>query len=321
MGRRLDHYRFKTRAIAEQRPDEPSDKKSKPPERLLTWTEACDIWPPLSVFAVFNWIGGVWFYLWRRAPGVRFLVEVGGAAIIVAGAYGLYAELQQRDIDRVTRHATLMTQMAELATNQGRDAVDPAIRRILETLVDEKASLDGFALPGVNIAGADLVGASLRGANLNGAILGGPTPAGGDEIVFIVDVLNTIEAMLSGTEWDSADLIPSNLMGANLTGANLSLANLKQASLYSVKLGEAKLLGTDLTGADLTGANLTRANLTGAELTLADLMGANLTGVNLTASLGLTQEELERACQKPQAKAPRLPAGLQWHGRVCEPYK
>ena len=91
-----------------------------------------------------------------------------------------------------------------------------------------------------------------------------------------------IDAVLTLSVLNRADLVGADLVGADLTGADLTDADLTGAGLIVSVLNRADLTGADLTDADLTGANLTGADLTDADLTGADLTDANLTGADLT---------------------------------------
>lgn len=140
----------------------------------------------------------------------------------------------------------------------------------------------------------------------------------------------------AGANFYNADLKNINLTGADLKRASLFRADLKGAFLYGTDFGEAHLMqanlretileganfrGADLRGADLRGANLEGANFGGAGLRGADLRGANLGGANFEGAIGLTQEQIQQACQRPNADPPTLPDGLTWHGRICERYQ
>ena len=109
------------------------------------------------------------------------------------------------------------------------------------------------------------------------------------------------------------------------------------------KLSGAKLAGADLSGAildnaDLADADLAVANLGRAMLSFGRLAGANLAGANLESlavpdsgsspedlrpALGLTQDQLDKACADP-FDPPRLRGTvgqdncpLEWRGAPC----
>ena len=113
-------------------------------------------------------------------------------------------------------------------------------------------------------------------------------------------------ANLSEGTWTRAIFYKADLGGANLRGANLWRANLVGADLELAVLCEANLLKTDLAETCLLGA---------------DLAEANLWGTNFREAIGLAQEQIETACQHPNADPPILPDGLTWHGRICERYQ
>jgi len=197
------------------------------------------------------------------------------------------------------------------------DQVRPDNQAILDLLVTKETvqlrdtvgyqlNLSNSNLSGVNLSGANLRGADLSGANLSGADL-----SRANLIVLDLSGLDLSEANLKRANLDSANLSRVNLQGADLSGANLNGADLNRANLFAA----------NLSGLDLSWADLSRANLIGANLSGATLSGADLSGANLGDARNLTQQQLDEACQNPDADAPRLPDGLEWHGRICERYK
>ena len=96
-------------------------------------------------------------------------------------------------------------------------------------------------------------------------------------------------------EWRSAhpeqllDLIEAGLTGADLRGANLRRANLREADLRRANLGGADLSGASLIGADLSRANLGRANLGGADLSGASLRETVFADIDLRSVQGLDE--------------------------------
>jgi hypothetical protein len=139
-------------------------------------------------------------------------------------------------------------------------------RRTLPTEFIEPFPLD---LRDTQIRGVYLTGANLQGVYLTGANL---------------QVANLMNANLRG-----AYLINTNLRSAYLTDAYVQGANLLRASLQDAHLGRANLQGASLTGANLQGANLC----------LTDLAGADL-----STSIGLSQEQLQRAIRDITTKLP-----------------
>jgi hypothetical protein len=101
-------------------------------------------------------------------------------------------------------------------------------------------------------------------------------------------------ADLSSVAMGSADLGWSNLAHGNLHGAFLSGADLRFALLFAADLREA-----NLSMANLARANLKRTNLRGANLGSADLRNADL-----SRSLGLSQEQIDRACCDSTTRLP-----------------
>ena len=115
------------------------------------------------------------------------------------------------------------------------------------------------------------------------------------------DRANFTGANLQGTLMQSASLKNANLFLANLQDANLSRAKLNYANLTGANLQGAVLEGAQLEGANLYHANLQSANfyraqLQGVVFVGANLQKANLRGVDLSTVVGLTQEQLNRAC-------------------------
>jgi len=109
-------------------------------------------------------------------------------------------------------------------------------------------------------------------------------------------------------------LIEANMSGANLNGANLAGAQLNRANLSNATLHYANLSGTRLEGADLRGADFSNAWLNWAWLNGAQLDGANFTnaifigvqiqGADLSKTIGLTKEQVGRACADSTTKFP-----------------
>ena len=170
------------------------------------------------------------------------------------------------------------------------------------------ADLSGADLSGANLSGADLARADLSGADLSRAGLSGAKLPG---------------ARLPGADLSRAGLWDANLSDAVLSRANLSIANLSDAdlslaNLSDADLSDAHLSGANLSDADLSGANLSGANLSDADLSRADLSGAGLSGASIASTnfdqvKGLSQEELDNACQDQNDRPPRnLPDGLNW---------
>jgi uncharacterized protein YjbI with pentapeptide repeats len=111
-----------------------------------------------------------------------------------------------------------------------------------------------------------------------------------------------LEANLSGARLDGA-----NLAGAQLNGANLSKASLRYANLSGARLEGADLRGADLSNAWLNWAWLVGANMEGANLTNAIFVGTQIQNTDLSNTVGLTAEQVARACSTAQT---RLPKGL-----------
>jgi hypothetical protein len=108
------------------------------------------------------------------------------------------------------------------------------------------------------------------------------------------------------------DFSEANLRGADLSAANLAGGDLSAADLSGAYLDWANLRGADLSaarlsGADLDGADLRAARLSGADLGGADLLSADLGKAYLSKTLGLTQQQVDKA--KGDADT-QLPAGL-----------
>ena len=123
---------------------------------------------------------------------------------------------------------------------------------------------------------------------------------------------------LSGVNLKGADLHNAHLERADLSRAYLKGANLLDAYLEDAHLFYAQLENAVLTSAQLENARLDFACLEGTQLAGANLKGANLAGADLTnASIrqvkGLSQEQLDMACQYPDGPQPRVPDNLKWN--------
>lgn len=114
-----------------------------------------------------------------------------------------------------------------------------------------------------------------------------------------------------------ANLSGANLNGANLAGAQMNRSDLRNATLHYANLSGARLEGADLRGADFSNAWLNWAWLQGAKLdganfTNAVFIGVQIQGTDLSKTIGLTKEQVGRACADAQTK---LPPGLR--GAYC----
>ncbi len=232
-----------------------------------------------------------WYFRWvaQNLPETtlyQFLRMLEVPAIIVA-LVAFWIDYADRPIDRATRNAQLLAQVAQLATISHANA-SGGIKAIIEFLADEKVSMRGIALRNTDLRRVDLEVADLRSANLAGTEL--------------------FESNLRG-----ADLRRANLVGAKLYRANLSGADLRRTIGGRTNFTEVNLSGADLRGANLMYADLTDADLTGAKLTDADLAGVNLTGAIVS------QEQLDSACISEDDMPLTLRKGLKPPQKVCMP--
>lgn len=108
-----------------------------------------------------------------------------------------------------------------------------------------------------------------------------------------------VDANLSGAKLDGA-----NLAGAQLNGANLSKASLRYANLSGARLEGADLRGADLSHAWLNWTWLVGANLEGTNLTNAVFVGTQIQSTDLSQTVGLTAEQVARACATAQTRVP-----------------
>ena len=138
-----------------------------------------------------------------------------------------------------------------------------------------------------NLAGIDLRGATLHRANLTRAHL---------------RRVNLSEAEAHRAIFEGADLGKADLSRGDFRNANFSLAKLRFAVMAGANLEGARFRSADLSAADLRGANLRLTDLAGAQL-----MGADLRGADVRNSMGLTQDQLNRASADATT---RLPKGL-----------
>jgi len=111
-----------------------------------------------------------WYYRWlaQSLPETalyQFLRMLEVPAIIVA-LVAFWIDFAQRPIDRATRNAQLLAQVAQLATIDHVNA-SGGIKAIIEFLADEKVSMRGIALARTTLSGVDLARARLSFANLS----------------------------------------------------------------------------------------------------------------------------------------------------------
>jgi uncharacterized protein YjbI with pentapeptide repeats len=114
----------------------------------------------------------------------------------------------------------------------------------------------------------------------------------------------------------SADLSGANFDGANMAGVQLNNAKAIRASFIYTNFSGARLDGADLSGANFSNAWLnwtwlTGAKLDGANFAGARMPGAQLYGTDLSKAVGITQDQIDKACGDASTKLPpgiRVPA-------------
>lgn len=206
---------------------------------------------------------------------------------------------------------------------------------------------------GRDFSGANLIQANLRNANFSGAglfnaILSSAKMDGTDfsgatlenaELLFLIAVNPTNFSnanlrcadfrisMMSNTAFSGTDLSYSNFAGGSFAGANFSDADLTGANLGIENLEEHKMLGAERTLADplfelaqmmleMSEYTILKGAVIAGDMTGAVLTDANLTGTDLRLANGLSQTQLDQACQMA-GPPPLLPEGLIWKGRPC----
>jgi len=116
-------------------------------------------------------------------------------------------------------------------------------------------------------------------------------------------VLDLSEADLSCAHLFKANLRRASFFGSDLSYTRFHSVDLSRSTFITANLTETFWTDIDLTGADFTTAVLTRAFTLGPELGgLVDL-----SGVDLSHSIGLVQDEIDRAKGDEETK---LPPGL-----------
>ncbi len=258
-----------------------------------------------------------WYFRWLaqilpETTLYQFLRMLEVPAIIVA-LVAFWIDYADRPIDRATRNAQLLAQVAQLATIEHANA-SGGIKAIIEFLADEKVSMRGIALERTKLSGVDLERAHLRSANLSRSSL---TDANLSRADLTLADLTYAELWIANLT--RADLMYADLTDADLSGANLTLANLTNTNLTDANLAFADLTGANLTDADLTGANLSVADLTDAGLAFADFAFAELTGTFDLMDTIVTQEQLDAACIRKGGTPPTLAEGLRPPQKVCVP--
>ena len=88
--------------------------------------------------------------------------------------------------------------------------------------------------------------------------------------------------------------------------------------MKEANLSYAKLIGAKLRGTDLTNAELNKTDISGAIF-----KNTNVTSANLTEAIGLTAEQLNKACVSDPNSPPKLPPKLanqgtvDWNNKIC----
>ena len=113
-----------------------------------------------------------------------------------------------------------------------------------------------------------------------------------------------------------ADLSGANFDGANLAGSQLNNVKALKTSFVYTNFSGARLDGGDFSGANFSNAWLNwtwfaGAKLDGANFKDARMPGAQLYNTDLSKALGLTQDQIDKACGDASTKLPpglRVPA-------------
>ena len=137
--------------------------------------------------------------------------------------------------------------------------------------------------------------------------------------------LSNIEVLggnLSSIAFSFSELASSEFFQTNFTESVFSYAKLKETSLIECVCIEAsfdyadmesvELLLTNFKNAKFEEAKLKDAVFTEANVAGADFTNADLCNVDLSEALGLTQEQLDVACQSPGPE-PSLGKGFKWN--------
>ena len=149
-----------------------------------------------------------------------------------------------------------------------------------------KPGVEALAREGVPMHDFDLTGAYLENADLQ-------------EVDFTATLLKA--ALLKKANLRNAQLFRANLMNSDLRSANLRNANFFRTDLRYSRLSYANLSGADFTGAFLENADLTHADLSSADL---------------SSAIGLSQDQLSRACSA-RNDPPNLPPSFTWNHNRC----
>ncbi|MEU4618272.1 pentapeptide repeat-containing protein [Streptomyces umbrinus] len=125
-------------------------------------------------------------------------------------------------------------------------------------------------------------GAQLRGAILSGVDWNGAQLRSADLREVFLEKANMSHVNFVGAQLEGAHLADSNLSHAKFNVAHLKGADLAKSDLRDADLGGAKLVNATLAMTNLASVSLFRADLTDAYLGGSNLADANLEGANLT---------------------------------------
>ena len=236
---------------------------------------------PWKILAYFERASGYFFYLFNHVAIFRFSVEVTAAIVLIITVVGVMQELQQREIDRPVRIATMFAQIAQThALPDGKGLT--ALKKSVEVLARENVPMHDIDLSGANLRKLSLGNADFTGANFS-----------------------------------DTDCRHLKLPGATLSHAIFERANFRGANLVDAKVDNAR----KFTDANFHGATLDRANFHNVDFKNSNFHGAtlidtNLSKVNLQSAKGLTQSQVDKACSTANMP-PKLPGNLTWKNRVC----
>ena len=232
-------------------------------------------------------------YLFAHVPGVRFMVQIGGAVAFVVTLAAFFIDIDVRRDEAINGAWSLISE------THGTDVGNVGVGSALELLAGQDVALTDIQMSGANLRGVELENAKLGRAQFGieciNPVLQRKSPqyknAEWLELMSENDTFSDLSLDASECYSRPTDLLGSSFSGSNLVHSTFTGATLIGADFSSSCLYVADLRGADLYKADFTDAILVHAKMQGTIVSKVDFSGADLRHVSFATTVCIIKEE------------------------------
>ncbi|RFB04643.1 pentapeptide repeat-containing protein [Parvularcula marina] len=162
-----------------------------------------------------------------------------------------------------------------------------------------ESRLDGYDLDFTDFRGAALANVTLQMSHGQDTRFNGALMHRSDFSRATLRRARFDQAIMAHTVFEGAEIIEGSFSGAMMRGGSLS-----GATMAGTRFDEARFERTDMRQADFSATSFRGAVLLNTKLHGSSLAAANLSGADLSTVLGLTQDQLNRACGDADTRLP-----------------